>query len=144
VNAVFTGPEVGQVVQQLPIPEAMEVVKVYLREHVADPVQVTGLARLVALSPFYFIRMFKAHVGVTPHRYLTQARIERARELLRTSSLSVTQICHRVGFSSLSHFVTTFRKHTGMTPLEYRRSAGAQEPATAAQDHATRHLRAGA
>jgi AraC family transcriptional regulator len=115
--------EVGQVAAQLPVPESMEMLKVYLREHLADQVQIKSLARLAALSPFYLIRMFKAHVGVPPHRYLTQVRIERAEELLRTSTLSVTQICHRVGFSSLSHFVTTFRKHTGKTPLEYRRWA---------------------
>src|SRR5438874_7217725 len=115
--------DVGAAAAQLPVPEAMEVLKVYLREHLADQVQIKGLARLAAMSPFYFIRMFKAHVGVPPHQYLTQVRIERAEELLRASTLSVTQICHRVGFSSLSHFVTTFRKHNGMTPLEYRRSA---------------------
>jgi AraC-like DNA-binding protein len=48
-------------------------------------------------------------------------RIRHASELLQGSSLSVTQICHRVGFNSLSHFTTTFRMHTGMSPSRYRR-----------------------
>lgn len=124
--------DVGAAAAQLPVPEAMEMLKVYLREHLADQVQIKGLARLAALSPFYFIRMFKAQVGVPPHKYLTLVRMERAEELLRTSDLSVTQICHRVGFSSLSHFVTTFRKHAGMPPLEFRRSATRVTPEAAA------------
>jgi hydrogenase maturation factor len=48
-------------------------------------------------------------------------RIDRAKELLRESEYTVTQICHRVGFNSLSHFTTTFRQHTGFSPSAYRR-----------------------
>lgn len=114
-----------QAAQQVPLDVAMELVKAYLRDHLADDLPVRTIAKLVALSPFYLIRSFKAHVGVPPHRYLLQVRIERAMELLAASSLTVTQICHRVGFGSLSHFINTFRRQTGMSPLEYRRWAQA-------------------
>ena len=113
---------VSQAAQQLPMPDVMEILKIYLREHLAEPIRIKHLASLVALSPFYFVRTFKAHVGVPPHQYLMRVRLERASELLAGTSLSVTQICHRVGFSSLSHFINTFRKHRGVSPLAYRQA----------------------
>jgi AraC family transcriptional regulator len=127
----------------------MELLKVYLREHLADQIRIKHLASLVALSPYYFVRTFKRYVGVPPHRYLTQVRMERARELLEGSDLSATQICHRVGFSSLSHFTNTFRQHVGVSPTAYRRDQldrmaarvsrlGSQDPARLRQERATR------
>jgi AraC-like DNA-binding protein len=79
------------------------------------------VARAAALSPYYLTRIFKARYGVPPYRYVIGLRIADATALLRDSSLSVTQICHRTGFNSLSHFITTFRRHTGMSPSRYRR-----------------------
>jgi AraC-like DNA-binding protein len=119
---VIIGSDVMQAAHQLPLADTMEILKIYLRDHLADQIRVKHLASLVALSPFYFVRVFKQHVGVPPHRYLTTVRIERACELLATSSLSATQICPRVGFTTLSHFTNTFRKHVGMSPMAYRRA----------------------
>jgi AraC-like DNA-binding protein len=113
---------VAQAAQHLSTPDVMEVLKAYLREHLAEQIRIKHLASLVALSPFYFVRTFKAHVGVPPHQYLVRVRIERASELLSGTSLTVTQICHRVGFSSLSHFINTFRRHTGLSPLAFRQT----------------------
>jgi AraC-like DNA-binding protein len=124
---------VSQAAQQLPLPDVMEVLKAYLREHMADQIRIKQLASLVALSPFYFVRTFKAHVGVPPHQYLMRVRIERACELLAESPLTVTQICHRVGFTSLSHFINTFRRHSGMSPLAYRRAVREGSSAVAAE-----------
>ena len=56
-----------------------------------------------------------------PYRYLIRLRIQYTSDLLQDSSLSVTQVCHRSGFNSLSHFITTFHRHTGMSPSQYRR-----------------------
>ncbi len=98
-----------------------EVVRAYLETNFALDLDMRSVARAAALSPFYLTRIFKAEYGVPPYRYLIKVRIDRATELLRESSLSVTQICHRVGFNSLSHFITTFRHHTGMSPSRFRR-----------------------
>lgn len=87
------------------------------------------VARAASLSPFYLTRIFKARYGVPPYRYLIGLRISLASELLRDSSLTVTQICHRSGFNSLSHFITTFRRHTGMSPSQYRRMVDWQQDA---------------
>ena len=59
--------------------------------------------------------------GMPPYRYLISLRIQRAAQLLRESDLTVTQILHRVGFHSPSHFTTTFRRHMGLSPTDYRR-----------------------
>lgn len=153
---MILGSDVMQAAHQLPLADTMELLKIYLRDHLADQIRIKHLASLVALSPFYFVRVFKEHVGVPPHRYLTHVRIERACELLATSSLSATQICPRVGFTTLSHFTNTFRKHVGMSPMAYRRVmtahpenralpplrrghwSGPQDPARAGQELAIR------
>jgi transcriptional regulator GlxA family with amidase domain len=101
--------------------ERVEAARQYLHAHAAEPVTLAALARVAALSPFYLVRVFKAHVGVPPYRYLTSLRVDRARMLLASSSLSVTQIAHRCGFGSASHFSTVFRSHVGLSPTEYRR-----------------------
>ncbi|MER7494395.1 helix-turn-helix transcriptional regulator [Streptomyces pharetrae] len=87
----------------------------------ADPgLDLAAVAGRAGYSRFHFVRAFKAAYGETPGRYLTHRRIERAEELLRAADLSVTEICHLVGFSSLGTFSTRFKSSTGLTPSEYR------------------------
>ena len=93
----------------------------FLAANLDRDVDLRAIAQEAALSPYYFSRQFTAYVGVPPYRYLIGLRIQRAIELLRDTELSVTQICSRVGFNSLSHFTTTFRRHTGFSPSAYRR-----------------------
>jgi transcriptional regulator GlxA family with amidase domain len=95
-------------------------VQAFMQENLHRDVDLTGIAQQASLSPYYFSRAFTAYVGVPPYRYLIRLRMERAQELLCTSELTVTQICQRVGFNSLSHFTTTFHRHTGTTPTGYR------------------------
>ena len=109
--------------------ERAEGVRTYLEEHLTQDLDMNAVARAAALSPFYLTRIFKQRFGVPPYRYLIGLRITYASELLRTSSLSVTQICHRSGFNSLSHFITTFRRHMGMSPSQYRRMVDWQQDA---------------
>ncbi len=92
----------------------------YMTSHISEAIDLATLARVAGLSPYHFGRVFKAHVGLAPHQFMIRLRIERAARLLKSSSLSVTQICYEAGFRSLSHFITTFRKHTGVSPSRYR------------------------
>ena len=96
-------------------------VRAYLEANRSRDLYMHEVARAAALSPYYLTRIFKARYGVPPYRFLIGLRIADASALLRDSSLSVTQICHRSGFNSLSHLITTFRRHTGMSPSQYRR-----------------------
>jgi AraC-like DNA-binding protein len=90
--------------------------------HYARTLPVPRLARACGLSPFHFIRAFRRQVGMTPHQYQRARRIERARELLVTTPLPVTEICDRIGFQSLGSFSSLFRRLTGETPAAFRAS----------------------
>ena len=78
------------------------------------------LARRAGLSAFYFIRAFRSAYGETPHQYLRARRIDRARELLVTTPMPITDVCVQVGFQSLGSFSSLFRRLTGETPGAYR------------------------
>jgi len=85
-----------------------------------QPLDVPRLAAIACVSHAHFIRTFKATFGETPHRYLQRRRIERAMYLLRTSELSVTDVCMEVGFSSLGTFSRTFTEIVGEPPSQFR------------------------
>jgi AraC-like DNA-binding protein len=87
------------------------------------PITIEDLSREVALSPYYLIRAFRHVYKQTPHQYLVGQRIARAKELLRNSDLSITEICAAVGFESLGSFSTLFRKVAGLSPRAYRISS---------------------
>lgn len=87
------------------------------------PITIEQLSDHVALSPYYLIRLFRRVYKQTPHQYLIQLRITRAKELLSSSDRSVTEICADVGFESLGSFSALFRKTAGISPSAYRRSS---------------------
>jgi AraC-like DNA-binding protein len=94
-----------------------------LDRHDDAPMTREDLSREVALSPFYLIRSFRQMYGQTPHQYRIARRIARAKDLLRNTSLSITEICAAVGFESLGSFSTLFRKVAGVSPSAYRISS---------------------
>jgi AraC family transcriptional regulator len=94
----------------------------YIQKHLNERIPIGTLARLVRLSPFHFCRVFKRSLGMPPHRYQTNLRVERAKVLLANRAGSMTEIGLAVGFSSRNAFATAFRKATGIAPTDYRRS----------------------
>lgn len=94
----------------------------YIEEHLAEPISLRTLARLVGLSPYYFCRAFKQSLGMPPHRYHNSRRIERAKILLAKPAPSVTDIGLTIGYSETSSFTAAFHKTTGVTPTTYRRT----------------------
>jgi AraC-like DNA-binding protein len=93
-----------------------------------SPITIEDLSREVALSPYYLIRAFRHVYKQTPHQYLVGRRIARAKELLRNSDLSITEICAEVGFESLGSFSTLFSKVAGISPSAYRLSCNPTFP----------------
>ena len=89
----------------------------------AEPLDLDAMAREAGYSRFHFARAFATAYGETPRAYLTRRRIERAKTLLRTANLSVTEICFLVGFSSLGSFSARFRELVGSSPSDYRDAA---------------------
>jgi transcriptional regulator GlxA family with amidase domain len=87
----------------------------------ATQVDLTALAARAGYSRYHFIRAFRAAYGATPGDYLSRRRVERARELLRTANLTVTEVCFLVGFSSLGSFSSRFAELSGCSPSDYQR-----------------------
>lgn len=103
----------------LPSPQLRRVLD-YVAAHLDAPLTLRKLADLVGMDVFRFIRTFKQTTGLSPHRYVLEARIARAKELLRDRSLSITEIALRTGFATPSHFSVTFRRIARSTPSTFR------------------------
>ncbi len=100
-------------------PGAVARARDYLAANLAGPVSLQNLAEAAGLSAFHLLRVFKKATGVTPHAWLTQLRVERARHLL-LSGLSPAETALATGFYDQSHFTNTFRRFMGVTPRRYR------------------------
>jgi AraC-like DNA-binding protein len=87
----------------------------------AEPLLLDHLAAEAGLSKFHFLRLFRDAYGVTPGEYLSQRRVERAQDLLRATNLTVTEVCHAVGFTSLGSFSARFRALVGESPSTFQR-----------------------
>jgi AraC-like DNA-binding protein len=90
----------------------------------AEPLDLSTLAREAHVSPRHFSRSFRRVFGETPYQYLLTRRLERARHLLRTTDMSVAEVCLEVGFTSVGSFTTTFRRHVGVSPTTFRKAYG--------------------
>ncbi len=93
----------------------------YIHQDIERGFTVQELAEVAHVHPNYFIRLFKRHLGVPPIQYITQKKMEKAKQLLITTGSSVSEIAERVGFSDLFYFSKQFKKMTGLTPSEYRK-----------------------
>jgi len=93
----------------------------YIDRHHMDPnMALNGVAAQVNLSPCHFSAVFSQETGQTFKAYLTEIRIKKAKELLRTTPLKAFEICYQVGYNDPHYFSHVFRKHTGLTPIEFR------------------------
>lgn len=109
-------------------PRAADKLLVHLRaardhadRHYAEELDLEQLAAVAGLSKYYFQRLFTVTYGQSPAAYLSERRIERAQDLLRATNLTVTEICHLVGFTSLGSFSSRFRQMVGESPSEFQR-----------------------
>lgn len=88
---------------------------------VGRPVLMEELAREACLSPWHFHRLFTATFGQTPAQYLSMLRMEKAKRLLASGNISVTEACFEAGYVSLGSFSTRFRDAVGVPPSVYQR-----------------------
>ncbi|MDR0405237.1 MAG: AraC family transcriptional regulator [Clostridiales bacterium] len=96
----------------------------HIRENFTSDIDINALARRAGLSANYFYKVFKDAFGVTPNRYILMLRLEKAKNLLRVTNLSVAQIGSECGFFDNAYFSYVFRREAHVTPKQYR----AQEP----------------
>ena len=97
----------------------------------ADPIDLEQMAAQAGFSKFHFARAFKDAYGETPANYLSRRRVERAKDLLRSANLTVTEVCMLVGFSSLGSFSSRFSEMVGMSPSAFQRASSARWRSTA-------------
>jgi AraC family transcriptional regulator len=95
----------------------------WIDAHAEEPIALDDAAAASGLSPFHFLRLFAAALGVTPHQYLLRARLRRAARLLAESERPVTEVALDAGFADLSNFVRSFRRAAGVSPGRFRRAA---------------------
>lgn len=98
----------------------LDLIDRYIDANIEQPIALADLAAIAVLSEYYFAREFRQTVGMPPHQYLIQKRIERAKLLLTTTQLSLLEICHAVGYASQSHFSHIFKQNMGLSPRDYR------------------------
>ncbi len=98
--------------------------KQYISKHYAEPVTLEGISEQLNLTPTYFSALFKKETGMGFSKYLAKHRIDAAKELLRESNLSVSEVCARVGYSDTRHFNRIFEQDAGVKPAVYRKLYG--------------------
>jgi AraC-like DNA-binding protein len=100
--------------------EKLAILITYIEEHLQDSLTITELCSIMHFHPNYFIRYFKEATGLSPMEYISDLRIEHAKRLLQSDSMSIQTIATQVGFNSSYYFSRIFKKKTGFTPSDYR------------------------
>jgi AraC family transcriptional regulator len=92
----------------------------YIHTHLEQDLSLAQIAEVINISPTYFASLFKRATGTSPHQYVIQQRVERAKLMLSKTDLAIADIAFQVGFSSQSHLTQQFKRLTGITPKQAR------------------------
>lgn len=92
----------------------------YVHEHLDQTLKLAELAALAGVSQYYFLRLFKQHIGLTPYQYVVRQRVERAKHLLKQKTMPIADIALHCGFANQSHLTKLFRQVMGVTPKQYQ------------------------
>ena len=103
-------------------PHKLMWVKNYINDYLERQFSVDELAGIAQLSPYHFSRAFKKSVGISPHQYVIQQRVERAKQLLLQGKMSLSEIAMACGFTHQSHLNRHFKRLTGVTPKNLLKS----------------------
>jgi AraC family transcriptional regulator len=98
----------------------MQRAKRFIELHAFDQLRLADLAQELGLSPFTTLRQFRASTGKTPHKYVLELRLERAKQLLKKTGASVESIAKNAGFDDLAYFSRFFKQRTGHSPSSFR------------------------
>jgi AraC-like DNA-binding protein len=97
--------------------------KMFIDDNFEESINLEQISKQAFLSRFHFHRIFTAVYQKTPHRYLTEKRVRRAKVLLAKEGISISEVCNSVGFESLGSFSSLFKKINGYAPQYYRNLA---------------------
>ncbi len=101
-------------------PMVVSAMDIFEEEFQSD-IDLASVCRRLSVSKFYFLRTFKQQTGFTPNDYLITVRLNHAKSLLRSTSLTIEAVALESGFSTGTYFIRVFKKHEAMTPLHYRK-----------------------
>lgn len=110
--------------QQSATARPIRLAKEYVLQHYREPITLEKVCEEVGFSVSYFSSLFKKETGENFVHFLMRTRIERARELLAQTNMSVAEVCSQVGYSDLKYFTQTFKKETNLSPGQYRKLYG--------------------
>lgn len=96
---------------------------VYLHNNLNQKTSLADIASYIFTSKYYFARMFKKQLGMSPYNYLLYLRINKAKEFLNTSELQLDEIAQQTGFCDAKNLIYNFKKATGITPIQYRKAS---------------------
>ena len=95
----------------------------WIDAHSSQEIDLEAAADHAGISPFHFLRLFSAVLGVTPHQYLVRSRLRHGARLLTEEDRAITDIAYDVGFGDLSNFVRTFHRAAGVSPTKFRKAS---------------------
>ncbi len=101
-------------------PMVSNAIEIFEEEFQSD-LDLTAICNRLSVSKFYFLRTFKQQTGFTPNDYLITVRLNHAKSLLRSTSMSIEDVAFECGFSTGAYFIQVFKKHESVTPLHYRK-----------------------
>ncbi len=101
-------------------PSKLQQILDYIQDNLDRDMGLAELALVVQMSSHHFGKLFKQSTGLSPHQYVLQCRIERAKKLLSNPKFTLADISQSVGFCDQSHFTNVFRRYTSLTPRQYR------------------------
>ncbi|MGI6225121.1 MAG: helix-turn-helix domain-containing protein [Peptococcales bacterium] len=93
----------------------------FMQDYYSSNISINDICNMIYLSPCHFKRVFKEYTGKTPYRYLTEIRLEKAKEILKEKENSVEEVAKLCGYVNSGHFATAFKQYVGITPSEYKR-----------------------
>lgn len=99
----------------------LDLARRFMKIHFAQAITIDEAAAAACFSKYHFLRLFKSVYNCTPHAYLTQIRIEKAKQLLREDT-NIEEVCFSIGFISINSFKSLFKRYTRQTPNAYRQS----------------------
>jgi AraC family transcriptional regulator len=92
----------------------------YINANLSRNLTLTEISAELDLSQYYFCRVFKRSIGMTPHQYLIQQRVEKSKQLLKQPEQKIIEIATQCGFANPSHFARCFRQRMGISPQQFR------------------------
>lgn len=94
----------------------------YIEANLCGPVSLDELAQVAGVSKLHFLRSFTRTIGITPHSFITERRLQRARTLLKRTDATIASIAYECGFSHQSHLGSLLNSQLGLTPGRYRKT----------------------